>query len=103
EILKMRKNQWIQTIRSGCGTSFQKKVWQALLQIPKGEVRSYQWVAQKIGRPKAVRAVANACGKNRYAPHVPCHRVIRSDGSLGGYSGGLGKKKRLLRKEGIRV
>lgn len=80
-------------------TPFQKKVWKAILLIPQGEVRSYSWVARRIGHPKAVRAVGSALGKNPFAPMVPCHRVIRKDGSLGGYTGGLDRKKSLLRKE----
>ena len=68
------------------GTKFQKKVWNYLKTIPKGKVKTYKEVANAIGMPKAARAVANACGKNPYAPKIPCHRVIRSDGGLGGYS-----------------
>ena len=73
------------------------------MKIPKGEGRSYKQVALSINRPRSARAVANACGKNPYAPKVPCHRVIRSDGSLGGYSGsgGIKTKKKLLKKEGF--
>lgn len=85
-----------------CGTPFQQKVWRALRTIPKGQTRSYAWVAKKIGKPKAVRAVANACGANPYPVVIPCHRVIRSDGSLGGFSGGLKLKRKLLAREGIR-
>ncbi len=82
-------------------TSFQKRVWKTLLTIPRGEVRTYAWIAQKIGRPKAVRAVGNAVGKNPLAPAVPCHRVVRTDGLLGGYSGrgGVQAKRKLLKKE----
>ena len=71
--------------------------------IPRGRVKTYSQVAKAIGKPPAVRAVANAIGKNPYAPKIPCHRVIRSDGSLGGYSGkgGVKTKRLLLRKEGI--
>ena len=69
------------------GTKFQKKVWNYLKTIPKGKIKTYKEVANAIGMPKAARAVANACGKNPYAPKIPCHRVIRSDGGLGGYSG----------------
>ena len=85
------------------GTKFQIKVWKYLITIPKGQLRTYLDVAKAIRRPKAVRAVANAIGKNPYAPKVPCHRVIRSDGSLGGYSGpgGVKTKKKLLKMEGI--
>ncbi len=85
------------------GTKFQLKVWKYLLKIPKGQVRTYSEVAKAIKKPKAVRAVANAIGKNPFAPRIPCHRVIRSDGSIGGYSGpgGLKTKKKLLKLEGI--
>ena len=85
------------------GTKFQLKVWKYLKTIPKGELRSYSQVAKAIKKPKAVRAVANAIGKNPYAPKIPCHRVIRSDGSLGGYSGkgGINTKRKLLKLEGI--
>lgn len=82
-------------------TEFQKKVYRAVSKIPKGEVRSYKWVAEHIGNPKASRAVGNALNKNPYAPIVPCHRVIRSDGSLGGFAKGPGAKRRLLRREGV--
>jgi methylated-DNA-[protein]-cysteine S-methyltransferase len=80
------------------GTKFQLKVWNYLKKIPKGKVKSYLEVAKGIGKPKAFRAVANAVGKNPYPPLIPCHRVIRSDGSLGGYSGkgGIKEKRRLL-------
>ena len=73
------------------------------MKIPKGKIKSYKQVALGINRPRSARAVANACGKNPYAPKVPCHRVIRSDGALGGYSGsgGLKTKKKLLKKEGF--
>ena len=82
-------------------TTFEKKVYDAVKTIPRGETRTYAWVAAAIGSPKAVRAVGNALHKNPYAPHVPCHRVIRSDGTLGGYVHGEEAKKRLLREEGI--
>ena len=85
------------------GTKFQLKVWNYLKKIPKGKVKTYLEVAKAIKKPKAVRAVANAVGKNPYPPKIPCHRVIRSDGSLGGYSGkgGIKTKKLLLKREGI--
>ena len=85
------------------GTKFQLKVWKYLKSIPKGELKTYTQVAIAIKKPKAVRAVANAIGKNPYAPKIPCHRVIRSDGSLGGYSGkgGINTKRKLLKLEGI--
>ncbi len=85
------------------GTKFQLKVWNYLKKIPKGSVKTYHQVAKGIGKPLAVRAVANAIGKNPYPPRIPCHRVIRSDGKIGGYSGkgGIFTKKLLLKKEGI--
>ena len=85
------------------GTDFQLKVWNYLKKIPKGKVKTYTDVAKAIGKPLAVRAVANAIGKNPYPPKIPCHRVIRSDGSLGGYSGkgGIEKKRHLLRSEKV--
>ena len=85
------------------GTEFQLKVWNYLKKIPKGKVKSYKDVAKAIGKPLAVRAVANAIGKNPYPPKIPCHRVIRSDGSLGGYSGkgGIQQKRLLLKSEKV--
>ena len=87
------------------GTEFQLKVWAYLRKIPRGSVKTYSQVAKDIGKPLAIRAVANAIGKNPYAPKIPCHRVIRSDGSLGGYSGkgGVKTKRFLLKKEGIKL
>ena len=85
------------------GTKFQIKVWNAISNIPKGQVKTYKELARLIKKPKATRAVANACGKNPYPIKIPCHRVIRSDGSLGGYSGrgGIRTKKNILKKEGF--
>ena len=85
------------------GTQFQLKVWTYLKKIPKGKLKTYTQVAKAIGKPKAVRAVANAIGKNPFPPKIPCHRVIRSDGKLGGYSakGGIKTKKKLLKNEGF--
>ena len=87
------------------GTKFQLKVWKYLKTIPKGSVKTYKEVAIALKNPKSVRAVANACGKNPYAPKIPCHRVIRSDGGLGGYSGrgGVKTKLRLLRSEKVDI
>ena len=87
------------------GTKFQLKVWKYLKTIPKGTVKTYKQVAIAINKPKSARAVANACGKNSYAPKIPCHRVIRSDGGLGGYSGrgGIKTKLRLLRSEKVDI
>ena len=78
------------------GTDFQWKVWQALRNIPHGETRSYAQVAACLGEPKAVRAVARACASNEVALIVPCHRVVRSDGSLSGYRWGVDRKQSLL-------
>jgi len=80
-------------------TAFQKKVWDALRRIPRGETRSYSQVAQAIGDDKAVRAVARACASNPVAIAVPCHRVVRSDGDLAGYRWGVERKKKLLEQE----
>ena len=82
------------------GTRFQHSVWETIQQIPYGELRSYQWIAEQIGKPKAVRAVGNAVGANPVSIFRPCHRVIRSNGHLGGYGGGLERKRRLLALEG---
>jgi AraC family transcriptional regulator of adaptative response/methylated-DNA-[protein]-cysteine methyltransferase len=80
-------------------TAFQRRVWDALRAIPYGQTRSYKQVAEAIGSPKAVRAVARACATNPVAVVVPCHRVIGTDGKLHGYAGGLHRKKKLLEKE----
>ncbi len=84
------------------GTAFQMKVWQFLLSIPEGEVLSYSELAVKIGQPKAFRAAASACAANRVGVLVPCHRVLRGDGGLGGYRWGLGRKRALLDAERAR-
>ena len=83
------------------GTEFQKKVWREISKIPKGKTKTYKEIAILVGSPKSYRAVANACGANPYAPHIPCHRVVRSDGTLGGYSakGGTDTKKSILKQE----
>jgi AraC family transcriptional regulator, regulatory protein of adaptative response / methylated-DNA-[protein]-cysteine methyltransferase len=85
------------------GTAFQEAVWRELRKIPAGETRSYAEIAAAIGRPKAVRAVGTANGDNHVSVLIPCHRVIRSDGSLGGYGGGIDRKKKLLAAEGHKV
>lgn len=81
------------------GTSFQKEVWKTLQKIPYGETRSYQWVAEEIGKPKVCRAVGNAIGANPLPIIIPCHRVIKKSGEIGGYSGGEGIKEKLLEHE----
>lgn len=95
------KNNILKDIK---GTDFQILVWKEILKIPYGETRTYKEIAQAIGKPNSSRAVANACGKNPYAPDIPCHRVIRSDGKLGGYSGvgGVKMKEKLLKIENTR-
>lgn len=87
------------TLDENAGTKFQRRVWRATRAVPYGETRSYGWLARKIGAPGASRAVGQAMGKNRFALVVPCHRIIASDGSLGGFGGGLDLKKTLLSLE----
>jgi len=86
-------------------TSFEQKVLFACAKIPKGETRTYGQIAKAIGKPRAVRAVGNALAKNPLAPIIPCHRVVRSDGGIGGYSarGGEKKKRKMLKKEGAYI
>jgi len=82
---------------------FYQAVWNACADIPKGEVRTYGWIAKRIGKPNAARAVGMALGKNPFAPTVPCHRVVGADGRLTGYSGagGVAQKRRMLKAEGV--
>tara|TARA_Y100001934_G_C11899387_1_gene561463 strand:+ start:50 stop:331 length:282 start_codon:yes stop_codon:yes gene_type:complete len=84
------------------GTEFQINVWEEIKKIPKGQTRTYKEIALALKKPKSSRAVANACGKNPFLIEIPCHRVIRSDGKLGGYSGkgGIKQKRKLLKEEG---
>ena len=92
-------------MRNVNGTEFQKMVWAEIKKIPKGKTISYKQLAIKIGKPKAYRAVANACAKNPLLETIPCHRVIRGDGKMGGYNGGKGikRKKKLLESEGVKL
>ena len=92
-------NKFKQKIKFITGTDFEHKVWLILKEIPYGETRSYKWIAEKIGSPKAVRAVGQALKKNPLPIILPCHRVIASDGSIGGFSCGVGIKRWLLRHE----
>jgi O-6-methylguanine DNA methyltransferase len=85
------------------GTNFQKKVWYVLSTIPYGKVLTYKQVSERIGMPEAARAVGSACGANDLPIIIPCHRVIASNGGLGGFSGGLKIKKHLLKLEGIKL
>jgi O-6-methylguanine DNA methyltransferase len=94
-VLKLKANKRL--------TDFEKRVLLSTVDIPSGETRSYKWIAVAVGNPGAARAVGRALGKNPYAPVVPCHRVVRSDGTLGGYSPGVEMKMRLLGKEGVRI
>lgn len=88
-----------QKIKFLTGTDFERQVWAVLNEIPFGETRTYKWVAEKIGNPSAARAVGRALSKNPIPVVVPCHRVIESDGSIGGYSSGINIKRRLLDME----
>jgi len=88
--------------KNGSKSSFNQRCYKLLCQVPKGKVTSYSEIAKALGS-RAYRAVGNAMNKNPYAPKVPCHRVVRKDGSLGGYAGGIAAKRRLLKKEGISV
>jgi O-6-methylguanine DNA methyltransferase len=82
-------------------TAFEKRVLRAIKAVKKGRVATYKEVARKIGAPGAVRAVGNALSKNPWAPKVPCHRIVKADGRIGGYAGGVKKKIRLLKEEGV--
>jgi len=82
---------------------FDKKVWRALKKIPRGRVTTYKEIAKYLGHASAARAVGNACHKNPDAPKTPCHRVVKSDGRIGGYAGGIKKKIARLKKEGVKT
>jgi len=84
-------------------TPFQKAVYEVTRKIPKGKVATYGQIASLIGKPRAARAVGNALNRNPFAPKVPCHRVVNSNGTIGGFAFGTGKKVALLRKEGLRI
>ena len=84
-------------------TLFEQKVYRAVLRISRGETKSYQWVATQIGNPRACQAVGQALRRNPFVGIVPCHRVVRSDGSLGGFSRGARRKKKMLQDEGVMV
>ena len=99
----MQEKKFMKVIneRECYGTKFQLAVWREIAKIKPGKTRTYSELANILGKPKSARAVANACGKNPYPGPIPCHRVIRSDGSLGGYSGagGIETKRKLLLNE----
>ena len=82
-------------------SDFEKEVYKAVSKIPEGKTRSYRWVAERIGHPAAYRAVGNTLNKNPYPGIIPCHRIIKSDGTIGGFSRGKRAKIHLLRKEGV--
>ena len=82
-------------------TPFEERVYRVVRRIPKGNTRTYRWVAEQLGDPSLARAVGNALNRNPYAPQVPCHRVIKSDGTLGGFAWGPKKKRRMLQDEGV--
>lgn len=84
-------------------TPFEKKVYEAVRKIPRGKVKSYARIAREAGFPGAYRAVGNALNKNPYIGYVPCHRVIKSDGTIGGFSRGTEAKRRMLREEGVSI
>ena len=86
-----------------CYGKFVNSVWQTLKKVPRGQVASYGDLARAVGNPTAARAVGSALRINPYAPQVPCHRVVKNDGTLGGFAHGINKKKALLREEGIKV
>ena len=81
-------------------TRFEERVYAVVRRIPNGQTRSYRWVAERLGNPALARAVGNALNRNPYAPRVPCHRVVKSDGSLGGFAKGPAAKATLLKREG---
>lgn len=99
EYFEHGKDVFTQKIDLSVGTEFERMVWLALKEVPSGETRTYKWLAEKVGKPKASRAVGRALGKNPLPIILPCHRIIESDGSLGGYSGGVDIKRRLLEME----
>jgi methylated-DNA-[protein]-cysteine S-methyltransferase len=94
-----RSRRFRQAIRLPQGTDFEKKVWLALRDVPYGQTRTYKWLAEKVGRPGASRAVGQALSKNPIPIVLPCHRIIESDGNIGGYSSGVDVKRRLLDME----
>jgi methylated-DNA-[protein]-cysteine S-methyltransferase len=85
------------------GTAFQRRVWKAMLRIPSGQTKSYGWLARQVGGKDKARSVGTACGANPVPIIIPCHRIIRENGELGGYGGGVGVKRKLLKIEGAKV
>lgn len=99
EYFESGREEFTQKIEFTKGTEFEKKIWLALEEIPYGETRTYKWLAEKVGKPAASRAVGQALSRNPLPIILPCHRVIESDGSIGGYSSGIDIKRRLLELE----
>ncbi len=99
EFFNGKNHTFSQKIRFLTGTDFEKKVWTALREVPFGETKTYKWMAEKVGHPSATRAVGRALSKNPVPIVLPCHRIIESDGSIGGYSSGVNIKIRLLKME----
>ena len=99
EYFESGREEFTQKIEFTKGTEFEKKIWLALAEIPYGQTRTYKWLAEKVGQPTAFRAVGQALSRNPLPIILPCHRVIESDGSIGGYSSGIDIKRRLLEME----
>ena len=100
DYLAGRRNTFDMPLDLSQGTSFQRKVWRVLQRVPYGKLRSYQWIAARVGGPQYARAVGNAVGANLIPIVIPCHRIVAQDASLGGFSGGLSMKRKLLSLEG---
>lgn len=100
DYLAGRRNTFDVPIDLSHGTSFQRQVWRTLQRVPYGKLRSYQWIAARVGGPHYARAVGNAVGANPLPIVIPCHRIVAHDASLGGFSGGLSMKRKLLALEG---
>jgi len=99
--MKKRPGRLSNILNNAPITAFDRKVYRTVAKIPCGKTRTYGWVAVRIGRPRAYRAVGNSLNKNPFTGIVPCHRVIRSDGSIGGFARGVKAKRALLRREGF--
>ncbi|ALA61007.1 methylated-DNA--[protein]-cysteine S-methyltransferase [Nitrospira moscoviensis] len=100
DYLKGRRDRFDLPLDLSGGTGFQRQVWRTLQRVPYGKLRSYQWVAARVGGPRYARAVGNAVGANPLPIVIPCHRIVAQDASLGGFSGGLPTKRKLLTLEG---
>ena len=103
DYLTGKRNSFDMPIDLTGGTSFQRKVWRTLQRVPYGKLRSYQWIAARVGGPQYARAVGNAVGANPLPIVIPCHRIVAHDASLGGFSGGLSMKRKLLCLEGTLI